>query len=85
MGSVWVVTTHKYSQMSVERAGCTPMGCFVGKRLYGGSDNRYYRHTLIHYAKLYGETQRHLQKWEDMELTERAKKIVDVVRALSRS
>jgi hypothetical protein len=85
VGSVWVVTTHKYSQMSVERAGYTPMGCFVGKRLYGGSDNRYYRHTLIHYAKLYGEAQRHLQKWEDMELTERAKKIVDVVRALSRS
>jgi hypothetical protein len=60
-GSVWVVTTHKYSQMSVEKAGYMPMGCFVGKRIYGGSDNRYCRHTVIHYAKLYGPGKRHLQ------------------------
>ena len=79
IGSVWVVTTHKYSQMSVERAGYVPMGCFIGKRLYGGADSRYYRHTLIHYAKLYGDTDKHLQNWESMDLTEKAEEIMNTV------
>ena len=79
MGSVWVVTTHKYSQMAVENAGYIPMGCFIGKRIYGGADNRYYRHTLIHYAKLYEEGKKHLQNWESMDLTERAGKLVRTV------
>ena len=79
-GSVWVVTTHKYSQMAVEKAGYMPMGCFIGKRIYGGSDNRYYRHTLIHYAKLYGPGKRHLQNWDSMQLTDKAAKLVNVVK-----
>lgn len=79
VGSVWVVTTHKYSQMSVEKAGYMPMGCFIGKRLYGGSDNRYYRHTLIHYAKLYGKGKKHLQTRGSMQLTEKAAKLIDLV------
>lgn len=82
VGSVWVVTTHKYSQMAVERAGYTPTGCFIGKRLYGGPDNRYYRATLIHYAKLYGSGKEHLQNWESMVLTEKAAKVVNLVRQL---
>jgi hypothetical protein len=81
VGSVWVVTTHRYSQMSVERAGYVPMGCFIGKRLYGGADNRYYRHTLIHYAKLYGAAHRHLQNWDGMHLTKRAAGLVARVKA----
>ncbi len=81
-GSAWVVTTHKYSQMTLEQAGYTPMGCFIGKRFYGGSDNRYYRHTLIHYAKLYGEGRKHLQQWDSMQLTEKAARVVNAVRGL---
>ena len=78
LGSVWVVTTHKYSQMAVERAGYIPMGCFIGKRLYGGADKQYYRHTLIHYAKLYVSGKAHLQNWESMHLTEKAAKLVNL-------
>ncbi|MBW2205807.1 MAG: hypothetical protein JRG79_02785 [Deltaproteobacteria bacterium] len=80
VGSVWVVTTHKYSQMAVELAGYAPMGCFIGKRFYGGEDGLYYRHTLLHYAKLYNPGQKHLQNWDSMHLTERAKKMVAMVR-----
>ncbi|MFC1824559.1 hypothetical protein ACFL9T_17775, partial [Thermodesulfobacteriota bacterium] len=82
VGSVWVVTTHKYSQMAVEKAGYTPMGCFIGKRLYGGWDNRYYRHTLVHYVKIYREGKKHLQNRESMHLTEKAARLVSVVRDL---
>ena len=82
VGSVWAVTTHKYSQMSLEAAGYTAMGCFIGKRVYGGADHRYYRHTLIHYAKLYGDARRHLQNWGSMELTEQAKDILRLIRTL---
>lgn len=79
VGSVWVVTSHKYSQMAVEKAGYSPMGCFIGKRLYGGADNKYYRSTLIHYAKLYNEGKKHLQNRKSMQLTERAGKMVQTV------
>jgi hypothetical protein len=82
VGSVWVVTTHKYSQMAVEKAGYLPTGCFLGKRLYGGADNRYYRATLIHYAKLYRIGRKHLQNWESMELTTKAAKVVNLVKEL---
>ncbi len=82
LGSVWVVTTHKYSQMAVEKAGYVPMGCFIGKRFYGGADNRYYRHTLIHYAKLYHEAEKHLQNWNSMQLTPEAAQLVSCVRNL---
>jgi hypothetical protein len=79
IGSVWVVTTHKYSQMALEKAGYVPMGCFVGKRLFGGADNKYYRHTLIHYAKIYGKGKKHLQNRESMLLTEKAAKLFNLV------
>lgn len=82
LGSVWVVTSHPYSQMAAEQAGYSPMGCFIGKRLYGGSDGRYYRHTLILYAKLYGVANERLQGWDDMHLTDRAARVVGVVRGL---
>jgi len=83
VGSVSVVTTHKYSQMAAEQVGYTPMGCFIGKRFYGGSDNRYYRHTLIHYVKLYGDTSsKCLQDFESMQLTESAAEIVNFVKKL---
>lgn len=80
MGIVWVATTHKYSQMAAEQAGYRPMGCFVGGEFLGGSDNRYYRQTVIWYGKLYGDGARHLQDWGTMELTENAEKLVTVVR-----
>jgi hypothetical protein len=68
--------------MAAEQAGYTPMGCFIGKRLYGGSDNLYYRHTLILYAKLYGAGKLHLQDWAGMELTEKAARVAGLVREL---
>jgi hypothetical protein len=80
VGSVWVVTTHKYSQKAVERAGYVPMGCFIGKRLYGGADNRFYRHTLIHYAKLYEDGKKYLQNWESMHLTDKASRLLKLVK-----
>lgn len=82
LGLVWVVTTHPYTQMAAEQAGYAPMGCLVGKRLYGGSDGLYYRHTLILYGKLYGGAERHLQSWESMRLTPKAASLVEVVRGL---
>ncbi|MBI5443165.1 MAG: hypothetical protein HY900_18355 [Deltaproteobacteria bacterium] len=82
LGLVWVVTTHRYTQMAAEQAGYVPMGCLVGKRLYGGSDGRYYRHTLILYGKLYGEGKTHLQSWESMTLTPQASRLVEVVRGM---
>lgn len=82
IGAVWVVTTHPYSQMVAEQAGYVPMGCFIGKRLYGGSDGRYYRSTLILYAKLYGPGSEHLQSWESMRLTDKAAEVVGLIRGL---
>lgn len=82
MGFFFVVTTHKYSQMSVEKAGYKPMGCFIGGEFMGGSDNRYYRQNVIYYGKLYGKGKKHLQKCESMELTERAEKLVNCVKEL---
>ena len=80
LGRVDDIDEIKYSQMSVERAGYVPMGCFIGKRIYGGLDNQYYRHTLIHYAKLYTKGKKHLQNWDSMFLTEKAAHMVDTVR-----
>lgn len=82
MGFFWVVTTHKYSQMSAEKAGYKPMGFFVGGEFMGGSDNRYYRQNVIYYGKLYGDGKKHLQKCETMELTEKAAKLVETVKEL---
>jgi hypothetical protein len=82
MGIVWVVTTHKYSQMTAEKAGYKPMGCFVGGEFLGGSDNRYFRQNVIWYGKLYGDGKRCLQDWGTMELTESAGKLVKAVQEL---
>jgi hypothetical protein len=82
MGIVWVVTTHKYSQLTAEKAGYRPMGCFVGGEFLGGSDNRYFRQNVIWYGKLYGDGKRHLQDWRTMELTESAGKLVKAVQEL---
>jgi hypothetical protein len=82
MGIVWVVTTHKYSQMTAEKAGYRPMGCFVGGEFLGGSDNRYFRQNVIWYGKLYGDGKRYLQDWGTMELTESAGKLVKAVQEL---
>ena len=80
MGFIWVVTTHKYSQLSVEKAGYNPMGCFVGGEFMGGSDNRFYRQNVIYYGKLYGDGKKYLQKWETMELTEKAEELVKTIK-----
>ncbi len=82
LGFLFVVTTHKYSQMSVEKAGYKPIGVFIGGEFMGGSDNRYYRQNVVYYGKLYGEGKKHLQKCETMELTEKAEKLVKTVRDL---
>nr|QNO48521.1 hypothetical protein IMNOINEI_00021 [Methanosarcinales archaeon ANME-2c ERB4] len=62
MGFFFVVTTHKYSQMTVEKAGYRLMGCFVGGEFMGGSDNHYYRQNVIYYSKLYGDGKKYHQK-----------------------
>lgn len=82
MGFFSVVTSHKYSQMTAEKAGFRPMGCFVGGSFYGGSDGRYFRQSMIYYGKLYDDSKKHLQKWETMELTEKAEKLVKTVKEL---
>ena len=82
MGFYSVVTSHNYSQMTAEKAGFRPMGCFVGGSFYGGSDGRYFRQNMIYYGKLYGEGKKHLQKWETMVLTEKAEKLVKTIKEL---
>lgn len=82
MGLVWVVTSHKMSQMTAEAAGYRPIGCFVGGEFFGGSDGRYYRQNVIWYGKLYGEATKRVQNWNDMILTERAEKLVKTVKEL---
>ncbi len=82
IGFFWVATTHKYSQISVEKAGYKPMGFFIGGEFMGGSDNRYYRQNVIYYGKLYGDGKKHLQKCETMELTDKAVKLVETVKEL---
>lgn len=80
MGLVWVVTTHKLSQRTVESAGYRPIGCFIGGEFFGGSDGRYYRATVIYYAKFYKDAAARIQRWEDMEMTEQASALVNVVK-----
>lgn len=82
MGFFWVVTTHKYSQMMAEKAGFRPMGFFVGGEFMGGSDDRFYRQNVVYYGKLYGEGKKYLQNCDAMELTENARKLVNVVEGL---
>ena len=76
---VWVVTTHKLSQMTFERAGLRPMGLFVGGEFFGGSDNRYYRQNVVYYGKLYESGRKHLQNWKSMQLTEEAQKLAETI------
>ena len=82
MGIVWVVTTHKYSQIQVEGVGYRPIGFFIGGEFLGGSDKRYYRQSVIYYGKLYGDGKKHLQKWDTMHLTENSEKLAKIVREL---
>ncbi len=49
---------------------------------YGGSDNRYFRQNMIYYGKLYGDGLKHRQKWETMELTEKAGTLIKTVKEL---
>ena len=72
----------KYSQLAVEKAGYRPMGFFIGGEFMGGSDNRYYRQNVIYYGKLYGNGKKYLQRYEMMELTEKAEKLVKTVKEL---
>ncbi len=48
----------------------------------GGSDNRYYRQNVVYYCKLYGDGKKYLQKCDTMVLTEKAEKLVKVVKEL---
>ncbi|NOR48459.1 MAG: hypothetical protein GQ533_10530 [Methanosarcinaceae archaeon] len=82
LGFLGAVTSHKYSQMMVEKAGYKPIGLFVGHDFLGGSNGRYYRQNLVYYSKLYGESVLHLQKWESMELTESARKLAKTINEL---
>jgi len=82
MGIVWVATTHPYSQMTAESAGYKPIGCFVGGEFLGGSDGKYYRQNVLYYSKMYNEGLKYIQNWDDMKLTESAKKLVDTVKDL---
>jgi RimJ/RimL family protein N-acetyltransferase len=82
MGFFFVVTTHKYSQQSVEKAGFKPIGFFIGGEFMGGSDNRYYRQNVVYYGKLYGDGKKFIQKCETMELTEKAEELFKTVKKL---
>lgn len=77
IGFAWAVTTHPYSQMSLESAGYTPMGFFPGWSLYGGSDGQYYRTSAVLYGKVYDGS--HVQEESSVILTESARKIVEAV------
>lgn len=77
IGFLWSVTIHDYTQMSVEKAGYMPMGFFPGWSFYGGSDSYYYRPNMILYGKVYDKSC--LQNKESMQLTEKAKEMVDTV------
>ncbi len=85
MGFFFVVTTHKYSQMSVERTGYRPMGLFIGGEFMGGSDGHYYRQNVIYYGKLYGDGKKYLQDCDTMELTENAGRLVNTIKELWKS
>jgi GNAT superfamily N-acetyltransferase len=78
-GMVWMVTTHVLSQRMVEKAGWKPVGVFPGGEFMGGSDGRFYRHTAVWYAKVYGDAQKHLQARQDMLLTPQAERVANAV------
>jgi RimJ/RimL family protein N-acetyltransferase len=78
-GMVWMVTTHALSQRMAEKAGWKPVGVFPGGEFMGGSDGRYYRHTAVWYAKVYGDAQRHVQARQDMLLTPQAERVAEAV------
>lgn len=78
-GMVWMVTSHVLSQRMVEKAGWKPVGVFPGGEFMGGSDGRYYRHTVVWYVKVYGDAAKHVQSREDMLLTPMAKRVARAV------
>jgi CRP-like cAMP-binding protein/RimJ/RimL family protein N-acetyltransferase len=76
----WVVTTHKLSQMALEKVGFIPVGFFIGGEFFGGSDGRYYRHNAVWYEKIYESGSKNLYPpLKDMELTEKVEDLVNVV------
>ncbi len=81
-GFCFVVTTHRYSQIALEKIGYRPMGFFIGGEFMGGSDGNYYRQNVIYYGKLFGEGKKHIQKFDTMELTEKAEKLANTVKEL---
>ncbi len=84
MGLVWVATTHKFSQLTAESAGYFPVGCFVGGEFLGGSDGRYYRQSVIWYAKHYHHGPERIPPYESMVLTDRARRLVETVWSMRR-
>jgi len=42
----------------------------------------YYRQNVVYYGKLYGDGKRFIQRYEMMELTEKAEKLVKTVKEL---
>jgi hypothetical protein len=82
MGITGTVTTHKLSQIAIEKIGYNPMGFFIGAGFCGGSDGRYYRENAIWYGKFYGDGKKHCQSFDSMELTSKAKELTETVKKL---
>lgn len=78
MGRVWVVTTHKKSQMTAEKAGYIPMG--IDFQWLGGPDGKWYYQPVLWYGKFYGEALEHLLPSDLMVLTENARKLKEIVK-----
>jgi hypothetical protein len=81
-GSSFPRTTHKFSQIALEKIRYRPMGFFIGGEFMGGNDGYYYRQNVIYYGKHFGEGKKHIQKFDTMELTEKAEKLVNTVKEL---
>jgi len=78
MGRVWVVTTHKRSQLTVEKAGYIPMG--IDFQWLGGPDDKWYYQPVLWYGKLYGVALDHLSPSSNMVLTENARKLKELIK-----
>ena len=78
-GCTSMPTTHDVGQRTLEMSGWTPDGFLKGALFYGDEDGKYYRQNMIHYSKLFNEAKEFVQAPDDMILTDKAKKLVDVV------
>lgn len=85
MGLLWVATTHPFSQMSVEAVGYRPWGIFPGGEFLGGSDEKWYRQTVVWYAKPYGESAKNFLPWDKLKLTKSAQLLANQVQGLWKS